>query len=82
MNNKPARTFFLLVIVIISGIALMNFLSNPSSLLGGSQPKELTTAQLYAAIQTPGRITSAQWQQGTFKGEFNDNTKLLPMFRS
>ncbi len=67
MNNKPAKTFFLLVIVLIAGIALMNLITTPSGLLGGGDVKELQTYELNRAIKE-NNIQDAKWQQNTFSG--------------
>jgi len=75
VSNRPAKTFILLVVVIVAGIALMNLVAGPDSILGGASPKELTTAQLNSLIETK-KIADAEWQQDHFRGEETDGTKF------
>jgi cell division protease FtsH len=76
LNNRPAKTFFLLVIVIITGIALMNLITSPTSLISGTKPpKELQASELYSKIDN-GEIVSAEWQQTVFSGELKNGDRF------
>jgi len=75
LNNRPAKTFFLLVIVIILGIALMNLITNPGSIFSGNTPKELPASALNEAIKSHN-IVEAKWQQSTLTGTLKDGTKF------
>jgi cell division protease FtsH len=82
LNNKPARTFFLLVIVIITGVALMNLITNPASILGANQPTVVNEAQFERDVRE-GKVASIEWQQATINAEMVANnqkvtTKFVP----
>jgi cell division protease FtsH len=72
LTNKPAKTAILLVLVVVVAIALMNAVASPGQIFGGTQPKELTSAELNEAI-TGHNISTAEWQQSTFTGELKGN---------
>ncbi|HTQ08455.1 MAG TPA: ATP-dependent zinc metalloprotease FtsH [Fimbriimonadaceae bacterium] len=69
MSNKPAKTFLLLVIVVIAGIALMNLIVGPSSFLNGPQPKTVDIATLVKDVQK-GNVSKIDWQQNKISGEY------------
>jgi cell division protease FtsH len=73
--NRPAKTLFVLVIIIITGIAAINLVAGPTSPLGGAQVKQMTTAELNQAIEA-GNIEKAEWQQSRFEGTLADGTRF------
>jgi hypothetical protein len=81
VNNRPARIFFLLVIVIITSIALMNLVTSPDS-DAGSLSHGVDFLTLMRDIRA-GKVATVDWQQSTLSGKYvvNDEryaTQFIP----
>jgi len=69
MSNRPAKTFLLLVVVVVAGIVLMNLLTGPSSFLDGPPRKQVDIATLIRDVQR-GNVAKIEWQQHRVSGEY------------
>ena len=74
MNNKPARTLLIVVMLILVGLALMQTVGGPGS--GGAFPLGQTTIklsmpELFEKIKDKS-IAKADWQQTTLSGKLTD----------
>jgi cell division protease FtsH len=79
--NKPAKTLFLLIILIIVGVATMNLFAGPNGIITQTQPKELTMQELSDYAQK-GKIEKAEWQQTTFSGTLEGGVKFTALVPS
>jgi cell division protease FtsH len=82
--SKNVRGFLILVVIVITGIAIMSTLTNPGSLVGVKSRKELIASQFISAL-TKNEVNTANWQQNRIEGELMDGTRytlLVPDYTS
>jgi hypothetical protein len=72
LNNKPAKTFFLLVIVIITSIALMNLIADKAN---GSSVKSISAGDVISGVHG-GSIESIEWQETRLRGKYRTGGKF------
>jgi cell division protease FtsH len=67
LTNKPAKTLFLLVLLVVVGIALMSGLNGTGTMGVGQSRQKLRSDQLFTALQQKN-VEEARWQQQTLTG--------------
>jgi hypothetical protein len=78
LNNKPAKTFFLLVIVVITSIALMNLITGANSPFA-SGSKSISAGELFVELHA-GKVESIEWQQTSLRGMFLEGVPFSATF--
>jgi cell division protease FtsH len=79
LNNKPARTLFLLVIAIITAVALMNLVTGSSGILNSTPPKSLSISDLMEQIQQ-NNVSTLEWQQSSISGDLTSGGKYVTRY--
>ena len=73
MNNRPLKTLLLIVILILSGVALIQLLGSQNGVFG-TAPKEVTIGQLNDFIKRK-EIESAEWQETQFSFKLKNSSE-------